>query len=466
MTKNSPRVTGRPHIGLSQSREGNQEVQRSELMQQVSSRLGDRRLVWFGTRGDDVESIADLPQFCAAFSIIAPYSQRSTIRSLALENLTGIRVDLDAHDIDEEPDAQALATMRRSILRELAEPSWVFTYRPSRLVSAICFARRDRTRYLGMFHDHQLAFEHKPWVETSVQDLGVPCIPWTYVADEEQLDTLRFLDDGPIMLRRSRSSGGTGLFRVDRADELEAHWPSGPEAFASVAPYIDGGIPVNIGATVWEDGVTVDLPSVQLIGIPSCTDRPFGYCGNDFGAVKDLDPIVLSRIEDYTIRIGRWLRTQGYIGTFGVDYLVQGDTPLFTEVNPRFQGSTHLSARLEVQAGRSCLVLEHLGACLGVPAPVEEPLAERVHRIPDAAHVVVHRTHRDGANLDPGPTLRGLRRGCGLSNADVLTRPTLHTDVGATMARLTFDRRLTRTGFTIDSDVDHQLVQRWESGVR
>ena len=105
-----------------------------------------------------------------------------------------------------------------------------------------------------MAKDHQSAFEHKPWVESAVRRLGVPGIGWRYVADEEQLTSLHLVDDGPVVLRRSRSSGGTGVFRVDDPNDVARLWPDENEALVSVAPYIVGGLPINVGGVVWRDG--------------------------------------------------------------------------------------------------------------------------------------------------------------------------------------------------------------------
>ena len=439
-------------------------MNRDSLLAEVSRRLGNRQLVWFGTRGEDIESIADLPQLTAAFSVISTYRRRSTIEGLALEDITGIRVDLDAHDIDEEPDPAAVEEIRSSMLRILSQPSCVFTYRPSTLVSSVCFARRQTTKYLGMFKDHQFAFEHKPWVESAIADLGIPTIPWTYVADDNQRDSLSFLNTGSVMLRKSRSSGGTGLFRVENPEDLIHAWPRGQEAFVSVAPYVASGIPVNIGATVWQDGVSVDLPSVQLIGLEQCTDRPFGYCGNDFGAVRDLSGDVIDSLERNTVKIGHWMRERGYLGTFGVDFLVADGKALFTEVNPRFQGSTHLSARLELERGASCLLLEHLGANLGMECPREEPLRERVDATPDAAHMVLHRKSDMPEKIDPAPLVSTVSDTPGFLAADVLTRPDLVTDPGATIARITARERVTNDGFTL-SDSWAESIAQWRASV-
>ena len=426
-------------------------MNRTELLQQISGRLEGRKLIWFGTRGDDVESVTELREFAAAFSIIGAYQRRHSIDSLALEDLSGRRVDLDAYEIDEEPDHEAFAEFRRSALRALSVPSAVFTYRPSVFVSALCFARRDRCRYLGMFKDHQSAFEHKPWVESSLRDLGVPSIPWTYVADEDQLESMRFLHDGPVMLRRSRSSGGTGLVKVDDATQLASNWPKQAEAYVSVAPFIDGGVPLNVGAVVWPDGVTMHPASIQLIGIPSLTTRPFGYCGNDFGAANEMERATLEAVEAHVITVADWLRRNGFLGAFGVDFLVKDGVPLFTEVNPRFQGSTHLSCEISVELDESCILLDHLAACLGLDVPRSMQLTDYQLARP-SAHLVLHSTANTERYIDGSEAVAVLRRAHGFRRADVLTSTDWLTDPGATIARVTMDGPITTTGFDVAAE--------------
>ena len=68
----------------------------------VRRALSGRRLVWFGTRGDDVESLTALPELQAVFTVVNRYSRRSQVMSRAFEDDLGRRVDLDAHDIDDD----------------------------------------------------------------------------------------------------------------------------------------------------------------------------------------------------------------------------------------------------------------------------------------------------------------------------------------------------------------------------
>ncbi len=435
-------------------------MERRRLHESVAVALGSRQLVWGGLRGEDAESIADLPQFSASFSIVGAYGARPTVESVAYEDLSGVRPDLDAWDIDEHLEVDATTQFRHGLLRALSSPSALLPYRPSRFLSAIWFARQDRCLNLGLFGAHQAAFEHKPWIETEIDRLGIPRIPWTYIADEEQLRGSDLLREGPVMLRPSRSSGGAGLVKVDSIDELRLWWPRGVEAFASVAPFLSDALPLNVGGTVWADGVTVHHPSIQLIGIHGCVTRPFGYCGNDFGAARDLDRQVVDAVEDATVRIGGRLATHGYRGTFGVDFLVYEGTALFTEVNPRFQGSTQASSLLAIESGEACLVLEHIAAILGMPAPPRRPLADIAREMPDLATLVIHWTGETSTPIDPSRLRDVVHWQAPSARLDVLTRPTFTTDPGGVVARVTVRERLTSDGYTVAPNWQ-TLVEKW-----
>jgi hypothetical protein len=428
-------------------------TERSRLVSAISKELGTRQLVWFGTRGDDVESAGEIEQLACAFSLINTYSRRSTVASLSLEDLSGRRVDLDAFDLDDHPRDAAVGELRQALLRALARPSAVFTYRPTAFLSAVTFARREYASYLGLFSGLQQAFEHKPWVETAVADLGIPQIPWRYVADSDRGDVRRQVRDGPVVLRRSRTTGGVGLTRLDDQQDLEALWPDEDEAFVSVAPFLADAVPLNVSGVLWRDaGVTVHPVSVQLIGIEPLTRRPFGYCGNDFAAVVDLGEKLIDEIQRSTVSIGEWLGRQGYLGAFGVDFLVIDGAALFTEVNPRFQGSTHLSTEISVALDLGCLLLEHIAAFLGVDRPETHSLWDLARSAPPRSHFVLHSGADEPTSLDPGSIVDALAATGHLVRADVLTRPDLRTDPAATIARFTVDRQVTRSGFELATD--------------
>ncbi len=426
-------------------------MDRSQLRNAISRRIGDRNLVFFGTRGDDVEGVGDQPQLAAAFSLIGTHRGRSGLLSGSLEDICGSRVDLDSYDIDDELQAEAVVELRRQVMRVLSRPSVVFTYRPSTFLSAICFARAAMCEYAGMFAAHQSAFEHKPWVESMVQSQGIQGIPWTYVADEDQIDSLHYLADGPIVLRRSRSSGGTGLVRIDSADDLQGLWPQQEEAFVSVSPYIPDGVPANVSAVVWPKEVTLHGVSVQLIGVPGLTSRPFGYCGNDFAAAKQLDPQVIAQMEAATSKIGGWLGQRGFRGAFGVDFLIDGDRALFMEVNPRLQGVTHLACQIAAGQDRSCVLMEHLAANLGLDVLEPGPsLLEQVRSAPDVAHLVVHAPDTGKPEVSGEELAFAASSWPSVRRVDVVCPTEVEPQCGATLARLTVGEQVTATGFELE----------------
>lgn len=432
---------------------------RQQMISFISRELGLRDLIWGGLRSDDIELISDLPQVAGSYAIVGGHERGGAVSGLDFEDLSGVRVDLDTWDIEDHLDTVAAGAFRDELLARLARPTALLPYRPSRFLSSIHLARRDRCQLLGLFGDHQMLFEHKPWVETQVELLGIPQLRWRYVADEERRNVERMIARGPVMLRVSRSSGGAGLVRVDDPECLEENWPRRPDGFASVTSYLPDVLPVNIAGTVWHDGVTMQCPSVQMIGIQHCTTRPFGYCGNDFGLAADLDGSVLDAIESGVLALGNWLRKFNYRGTFGVDFLVNDGRPLFAEINARFQGSTHASSQIAGEAGESCVLLDHLGAFLGHDAPSSIPLRVAARRQPKLAHLVVHWTGPD-TTIDASPLVSALREQSAHCRTDLIAKPKLCTATGGVVARTTVRDTMTSTGFALDEPW-RTCIARW-----
>jgi len=431
---------------------------RFRIIEQIVAKLANRRLVWFGTRGDDVESVAEITQPSSVFSVINAYRSSGQVTAVSLEELSGNRVDLDTFSVDDHPHDPAVGMLRNAIYAALSTPAAVFTYRPSAFLSAITFAKQRNAVYLGLFAGMQQAFEHKPWVESAVAKLGLPRVPWQYIADTERQVAQRLLCDGPVMLRRSATTGGVGFVLVHSKEQLELHWPYANEAFVSVAPYLADAIPVNVSGVVWPEGVSVHPASIQLIGIDGCTVRKFAHCGNDFSAVTDLGRQAIEQIESAVCTIGNWLRSQGYLGAFGVDFLVHDGTPLFSEINPRFQGSTRLSCEIAVELDLGCLLLDHIAAFLGVEKPAMPSLWEISNGAPPRAQIVVHHTGDAVAEVDPSYIVDAFAASGHLLRADVLTNPALKTAPSATVARLTVNRSVTRCGYELAPDIDRILT--------
>ena len=253
------------------------------------------------------------------------------------------------------------------------------------------FPRLDRVRYLGLFHEKQACFEHKPWVESQLSAFGVRVLPWRYCADHETDLIREWAAAQPLVLRTNRTDGGAGVRLVRNPSDLDAEWPSHGDGFLAAAPLLVPSVPLNVNGCLFSDGtVTLHGPSLQLIGIEGLTNRCFGYCGNDFARATDLGCEVLHDLETITVTAGHWLHGQGYRGAFGVDALLYDGRVHLTEVNPRFQGSSRMSAHIDRTLDRADVFLEHIAAFLDLPPSPQIPLPELAAAQPPLAHVIAH----------------------------------------------------------------------------
>lgn len=419
--------------------------ERERRIQEISEVLGERRLVWFGIRGEDAAALLPIPQFSSCFGITAPLHAAKLEDSLMLEDLTHHRVDLDAYDIDFDDRAEVQA-LRSALLRALARPSAVTTYRPSAFLSDISFAASETSLPLGLFKDRQTAFEHKPWVETELARRGVRTIPWQYVPSERR--SRLPVGDGfpPLVLRPSRASGGVGIAVVSSRDEVEAAWNGGSGRLMGVAPFLKHAMPLNVNACVFDaHTVTIHPASVQLIGLRGWTSRRFGFCGNDFGAIRHVAAKALDEIDATTRTIGCWLGEMGYRGVFGVDYLLDGDRLFFTEVNARMQGSSRVAASLAVRSGHVDLLLDHLAAFLGISPGPSLTVGDWRAELPAAAQIVKHHLGAIPMVAPPVGHLPVPDDVC----VSLVPQAGVRIEPGAVKYCLEFDHEITTTGFDL-----------------
>lgn len=78
-------------------------------------------------------------------------------------------------------------------------------------------------------------------------------------------------------------------------------------------------------------------------------------------------------------------------------------TVYLVEVNPRFQGSSMLAARIDRRMGRPDLFLCHLAAFLGLEPPdMAEGVPELAASQPELAHIICHNIRTTMGSLPDG----------------------------------------------------------------
>lgn len=437
---------------------------RELALSMVDRSLAGRQLVWLGIRGEDAAGLADYSALNAAFGITANYSDPLGRLAIAtsLDELNGVRVDLDAANLDVVA-TRGYGEFRQTLLETLKTPSVLIPYRASDLSTSVALSERATVTLAGMLTAPVSRFEYKPWVELELGRWGVPVLQWDYVADEHRESVAKRAETEVLVLRPSADTGGEGIVIADSPSDVERLWPSREDELVAVSTFLEGATPLNFSGVVFPDGsCRLHPPSVQLIGVPECTVRRFGYCGNDFGAASRLDFAAHEQIDRMGRTVSAWLHAQGYVGAFGVDALFHEDRVWFTEINPRFQGSSTLSARIAAALDMPDLFTDHLLATLGLaPVGPDMSIPWWAANQPVVSHVVVHNTRREPVRIGDD-AVEGLG-----DVSEILTQVPrgLVVDAGGTLGRLVLNETVTEIGDSL-SEMADSMVRRLQTAAR
>ena len=373
-----------------------------ERTRKIRSEVGSKQLCWFGVRGIDAPPLAGYGELSHIYSQTAPIYSSLEVYEKSLETILLHRVDLNTYDVDFDQEHYT-REFKRTVLFGIKKKTILVPYRPQEFLSAIYFTHSDIVSYFGLFHKFQRTFEHKPWVEKSLKEAGINVVPWEYVRNiERDMVKEKIAAGQTILIRPPYSSGGAGYAFIRKIEDIYTNPVSASDdGFFSISPFFEDSIPININACIYRDGsVRAFLPSYQLIGVKELTTRQLGYCGNDFGAVKQLGEDIVNRIEEAVLQVGRWLAKKEYLGIFGADLLVVNNRIYLVEINPRFQGSTQLSSALAGQVDDGDPYGEHLAAFMGLEAPELPRLWERTKNLENAAQLIAYNRLPKDISLD------------------------------------------------------------------
>ncbi|MBM3814725.1 MAG: ATP-grasp domain-containing protein [Acidimicrobiia bacterium] len=229
------------------------------------------------------------------------------------------------------------------------------------------FAAEKNYRWIGPPFALAQWLNHKPNLFSGLRELGLPVMngcwrPLPQLTYEELRNSIaaRFVAQLPV------GAAGSGTAFIDtRQDYLDACLRFGDQP-VWITPNL-GPLSLNVNAVTLQDAVYVSWPSVQLVGLAGLGATPGQYCGNDFAAAEDLESSIVEEARRQTLCVGEWLSGLGFQGLFGLDFVVEQTSGMLyvVDLNPRWQGSTHLQIQSEQDAGRIPLIAAYLLARLG-----------------------------------------------------------------------------------------------------
>jgi predicted ATP-grasp superfamily ATP-dependent carboligase len=260
-------------------------------------------------------------------------------------------------------------------------------------------------------------FDNKVLLYKNMPGLSLPRIPGRVgKPGKNTFSDLRAELSLPFVIQFPYGSSGHFTFIIREEKEYNRLREKYPGTIAVMRKYVDG-FSLNVNAVIVstpEGAKTVcSFPSVQIAGIPECSNFSSAFCGNDYTAALDLGRKLIGQVESHIRTVGAWMAEAGYRGVFGMDFVVDEETVYPVEINPRFQNSTslHIALNAMSRSGKgTSLFLLHIAEFL---QDKDKMMRDYVRKFPErelmrpvkGSQVILHNRMRQSivkGELSPG----------------------------------------------------------------
>ena len=146
----------------------------------------------------------------------------------------------------------------------------------------------------------------------------------------------------PFIVQGALGVSGEDTFLINTEKELQKITKRIQKGFKATK-YIQNNIPVSVHLCILNDQIIIQGPFLQLLGFSELSAKSFEFTGNDTNQSL-LNKTFIKEIQDMSIKIGKYVKTEGYRGILGIDYLCDKDKNIVyvQELNTRLVGLTRL----------------------------------------------------------------------------------------------------------------------------
>lgn len=151
----------------------------------------------------------------------------------------------------------------------------------------------------------------------------------------------------PFVIQFDRGHTGGGTIFVRNGKILNELVQKFPERIVKVTEFIKGPS-FTINACVTRFGIVWGGLSYQITGIAECTTQEGGTVGNDWLFASKYEEPIRSQVYNYTRLIGEKMKAEGFLGLFGVDFILdeKKENIYVIEVNARQSASIPMHSKL------------------------------------------------------------------------------------------------------------------------
>jgi phosphoribosylglycinamide formyltransferase 2 len=243
---------------------------------------------------------------------------------------------------------------------QVAHRSHVIDMLDGKALRALIEAEKEGLRVIPTARAAWLTMDREGIRRLAAEELGLPTSPYRFCDDQAQYREAVAVIGLPFVIKPVMSSSGKGQSVVRRADELQQAWD-----------YAQSGGRAGKGRAIVEGFVDFDYEITLLTvrhrdGVSFCA--PIGHRQEDGDYRESWQPQPMSeaalaeaqrQAAAITAALGGW-------GVFGVEFFVNGDAVIFSEVSPR-PHDTGLVTLVSQDLSEFAL---HARAILGLPIPV------------------------------------------------------------------------------------------------
>lgn len=163
----------------------------------------------------------------------------------------------------------------------------------------------------------------------------------------KQIKASEFAQPIVAQARIGQSGSGTNLLMTESDCDVLVD-----EELYSVSNYQEINTPINIHALITDDESILFPASLQIIKL---VDNRLTYNGADFNKYRKLNASIKTKVDKYSELLCRELKTIGYRGVVGIDFIIVDDEVYFMEFNGRFQRSSSELNQILKKSGRPTL---------------------------------------------------------------------------------------------------------------
>lgn len=318
------------------------------MLKKFSSTKLNQRICWYGPR---VADVSELEEFMNIQGLVTCYDspECSAIPIITEDQL----ITRERSSIDDLASKLIINNQLKSFF-EKNNLGAILPYDTNATLEKFC--KENNIKLYSCTEVLKDKLRDKTKIDSISRAVGLPSIPgFTGIIDDFEFENMRKKLGSPLFLHFAEGAGGSGNYIVENREYFEHIKRQKTGCKLNVKQYFRGRS-CSVDICVTPKGVACGTIEEMLIGAPPLNSNPTEYVGSSWFE-NNYSASLRSDIQKVCLKLGKYLRSLGYMGYFHPDFLVNGADFRLTELNMRFGGSCGVYAKAQSNNGQLPLMV-------------------------------------------------------------------------------------------------------------